>query len=253
MFKYFFKREINDSYLGNLTGLSWILIQPIITVLIYWFVFEKIFHSKLAYESEKTTFIVYLAVGFWPWIAFSESLMRSITAVYDKKDLIGKVQIDFKIPVIATITATFSLHMIGYFVVLFFLYITGNKFNLTGLVFIVFPILQLYFLAIALGILFSSLQIFIKDLKQILTTLITLWFFLTPIVYSEMSIPAEYSTIIKLNPLYIPISFIHNSLVTTSYGLPWKEMFLLSLVISILLYIAVKTFNKLQPSFEDFK
>lgn len=252
MFYYFFKRELKDKYLGNLTGFSWIFIQPIITLLIYWFVFDKIFTARFSKEEQSVGFIVYLAIGFWPWLAFSESFLASITSVSEKSDLIGKIKIDLKTPVLATITAKFLLHMIGYVLILISLFIFNDSLKISSVILIIFPLLQLYMFAVALGLLMSSIQIFIRDTLQLMTTLTTLWFFTTPIIYSESFLPQEYQSIIKLNPLYTPITFIHNAVLGEG-ELPWFNLMILTCVTLLLLVMAIKTFNKLSPSFEDFK
>jgi len=250
LFNYFFKREIKDKYLANVTGFSWVLIQPVITLAIYWIVFEKIFGARVP-EAKDIGFIVYLAIGFWPWMAFSEAVIRSITIVTDKKDLIGKVDIDFKIPLIASISAGFTLNLIGYIVVLIGLITFGNSFYYENIPLLVFPLLQLYVLAIALGLLLSSLQVYIRDIFQFMTTIITLWFFMTPIIYSESIIPDKYKSIMQWNPVYTPISFIHKALVTNA-SLPWMQMMILTVFIFLFLYLCLKLFNKLSTNFEEF-
>ena len=184
-------------------------------------------------------------------MAFSEAVIRSITAVTDKKDLIGKVDIDLKIPVISSITAIFGLNLVGYIVVLIGLVLFANNFHYSNLPLLIFPIVQLYFLAIAIGLFFSAIQVFIRDTLQFMTTIMTLWFFMTPIIYSESILPDQYKTIIQLNPIYTPITFIHKALVTNT-SLPWSNMAMLSIGILILLYISYKIFNKLSTSFEEF-
>lgn len=250
LYNYFFKREIQDKYLGNIMGFSWVLIQPIITLIIYWVVFDKIFKARVP-EAEEVGFIVYLAIGFWPWMAFSEAVIRSITSVTEKKELIGKVNIDFKIPIIASISASFFLNLIGYMIVLMGLVIFADVFYYENLPLLIIPLLQLYVLAIALGLILSSLQVFIRDTLQFMTTIMTLWFFMTPIIYSESILPDLYKSIIQLNPLYTPINFIHNALITNKQ-LPWLKMIILSVVIVIILYICLKIFNKLSNSFEEY-
>jgi len=250
LFNYFFKREIKDKYLGNIAGISWVFIQPIITLTIYWIVFDKIFGQRIP-EAEEIGFIVYLALGFWPWMAFSEAVVRSITMVTDKKDLIGKIDVDFKIPVVASISASFSLNIIGYIVVLIGLVLFANKFYYLNLPLLIIPIIQLYVLAIALGLFLASLQVFIRDTLQFMTTIMTLWFFMTPIIYSESILPDGYKTIIQFNPIYTPITFIHKALIMDS-SLPWYQMGVLSFSILIFLFFSIKIFNKLSPSFDEY-
>lgn len=252
MFIYFFSREIKEKYLGNLTGISWIFIQPIITLLIYWFVFGKIFGARGVPEAKDIGFIVYLAIGFWPWIAFSEAVVRSITVISDQKGLIGKIKIDFKTSVIAAISASFALNLIGYILVLTGLVLFADTFNYSGILLLIFPLLMLYVFALALGILLSALQIFIKDVLLFMTTIMTMWFFLTPIIYSESLVPENFKIFLKLNPLYTPISFIHKAIVTNE-ALPWRNMLVESIIIIGFLYVSIRIFNKLSPSFEMFK
>ncbi|MBL4772913.1 MAG: ABC transporter permease [Alcanivoracaceae bacterium] len=250
MFKYFLKREIKESYLGNLTGFSWVLIQPILTLIIYTIVFEKIFKARIP-EAENIGFIVYLAIGFWPWIAFSEAILKSITAVINKKDLIGKVKINLKEVVFATVTATFIINSIGYFIVLMVLVLVGKEFNYAAIPLLILPLLQLYIFALALGLILSSLQVFIRDTLHLMTTLITLWFFSTPIIYSESIMPESIRYYMQFNPVYTPITFIHNAILSHK-PLPWQEMGILTIALIILLYLANKMFSKLSPNFEDY-
>ncbi|MCF6318853.1 MAG: ABC transporter permease [Proteobacteria bacterium] len=252
LFNYFFKREIKDKYLGNLTGFAWVFIQPILMLLIYWFVFDKIFKARFSEEEQDVGFIVYLAVGLWPWVAFSESIIRSITAVSDKSDLIGKIKIDLKTPVVAAISATFFLNMLGYVFVLVSLVVLNDGFSYKTILLVIFPLIQMFCLALALGLFLSSLQVFIRDTLQIMTTLMTMWFFLTPIIYSVAFLPEKFKSIIQINPLYIPISFIHKALITKE-ELPWLNLSVLTLITVVLLFFSIKLFDRLSPNFVDYK
>lgn len=251
LFKYYFIREIKEKYIGNILGAAWLFIQPIMLLFVYWFVFTKIFNTRIP-ESLHVGFIVYLAIGLWPWLAFSESLIQSITSVSKNSDLIGKNKLDFKIPVIASITATFFINIISYVVVLFCLSIFYDYLNITSMLLLIIPIIILYILAISLGLIFSATQIFIKDTLPLITTFMLFWFFATPIIYSETMIPEKYLSYMKLNPLYTPISFIHKS-VLSSGPLPWFDIITLLVIVMVLFYASIKYFNKLSAHFDEFK
>lgn len=250
MFKYFLIREIKESYIGNLSGFSWVMIQPVLTLIIYTIVFEKIFKARIP-EAENIGFIVYLAIGFWPWTAFSEALLKSITAVTSKKDLIGKIKINLKHCVFATVTASFLINIIGYFIILIILVLMGKEFNYYAIPLLIFPIIQLYIFALAMGLMLSALQVFIRDTLHVMTTFITLWFFSTPIIYSESILPESIRAFMQFNPIYTPITFIHNAILSHK-PLPWKEMIILSFVLIVFLYVSNKIFSKLAPNFEDY-
>jgi len=252
LFYYFLKRELKESYLGNITGLSWVFVQPIITLFIYWFVFDKIFQSRIPADINDYGFIVYVAIGFWPWIAFSDSLISSINAITNKEELIGKVKIDLRIIVLAVISAKYILHVAGYIAIILVLLVFYPNLLSFSLLLIFLPMLQLFVLAVALGLMLSALQVFIRDTFQIVSTIISLLFFLTPILYSESIIPEQFKTYIQFNPLYTPITFIHNT-VFKGNDLPWFNLLVLTAVTLIILYYANKLFKKLSPYFEDFK
>jgi ABC-type polysaccharide/polyol phosphate export permease len=250
MFWYFFKREIFDNYKNNLTGLSWVFIQPIILLIIYTFVFEVIFKAKVP-EASSVGFTVYLAIGLWPWLAFSESLIKSITVIDEKKDLVGKVSMDFKVLVIASISANYFLTMVGYIIVLLTLMLIGKQFNYINILLIIIPVALLYILSIALGLLLSSIQVFIKDIKNFASTFILIWFYLTPIIYSKSIVPPQYIHYLDFNPIYIPIDFLHSTLLLDQ-EIKWIELGIVTVVYLVILKYSAKLFDKLSPRFVDF-
>ena len=250
MFKYFLIRELKESYIGNITGLAWVLIQPLITLFIYTIVFERIFKTRLP-EAENIGFIVYLALGFWPWTAFSEGLIKSITSIVNQKNLIGKVQVDLRLAVFSTVSSSFIIHTIGYIIVLTLLIIIGKDFNYSAIPLLIIPMIQLYVFALSFGLILSALQVFIRDTLHFMSTIITLWFFSTPIIYSISLMPDYIKSVLKFNPVYTPITFIHNALITNK-PLPWFDMSILSILLVVFFILANKLFKKLEPNFEDF-
>lgn len=250
MFSYFLKREITDRYLGNVMGLAWVFIQPLITLVIYSFVFENVFKARIP-EAAHLGFAVYLAIGFWPWTAFAESVLRSITALTDKKDLIGKVKIDLRLPVAATVTATFLLHMLGYAVVLVALALWGKPLHFGMLPLIIPALLVLYLLALGFGFLLSAIQVYLKDTQQIMASLMMLWFFATPVIYSESLLPESARRWLLLNPAYAPIDFIHQALLF-GQNLPWLPLLGTTAFALLLLGLSLRVFDRLSARFEDF-
>jgi len=250
MFAYFLRREINNRYIGNSSVVFWIFFQPLLTLLIYNFVFSYIFKARIP-DMLDGTFIAYLAIGLWPWMAFSESVIRSISCVTERKDLLGKVKIDLRVIVLANITATFILHFIGYVFVIILLIAFGKISAEFNLLLLLIPLTILYLLAIMFGLFFSALQVFYKDLQQIMSTLMTLWFFSTPIIYAISAIPVKYHAIMSWNPLFGLINFIHNIVFKFS-DLDWMSLLKLLTVILILMFIGNIYFKKLAPQFDDF-
>lgn len=250
MFKYFLRKEISDKYLGNSSAILWIVIHPIISLLIYNLVFGIIFKSRVP-DIPENSFVAYLAIGLWPWMAFSESVLNSITSVVSRKDLLGKVKIDLRHVVLAGTTANFILHGIGFLAILILLTALGKLPLSVELIFLLIPLTLLYVLAVGLSLLFSALYVFYRDLKQIITAVLPLLFFCTPIIYAWSIIPDDIKFYFSFNPLLPIINFIHD-VVFGINQLNWTAMIYIFMFAVLLLILSNKFFQKLSPRFDDF-
>lgn len=250
MFKFFLKKEITDRYLGNSSALVWIIFHPLITLLIYNFVFGILFKARVP-DLPDNAFITYLAIGLWPWMAFSESILGSINAVVSRKDLLGKIKIDLRNVVLAGTTANFLLHGIGFLVILIVLGLMGRLPMSFDLLLLFLPLLILYILAIALSLLLSAFYVFYRDLKQIVSALLPLMFFCTPIIYSWTIIPDEAKPYFSLNPLLPIFNLIHDIVFEIETLNPINLVVVIAITLILLLF-SNWFFKKLAPRFDDF-
>ncbi len=250
MFAFFLKKELSDRYLGNSSALIWVILQPVATLLTYYMVFGLIFDARIEGIPENA-FITYLAIGLWPWMAFSESVLSSIDTIISRKDLLGKVKIDLRQIVVSGTTATFILHGIGYVVILLLL-ILFNRLEITyHLLLLILPLVILYVMAVALSLFLSALQVFYRDAKQIISSIMPLVFFCTPIIYSFSLIPERIQSYFLINPLVPIIEFIHHVAFNVK-AIAWTQLSVIFLVSLALLYLSNMFFNKLAPRFDDF-
>ena len=250
MFKFFLRKEITDRYLGNSSALLWIVVHPLITLLIYNFVFGTIFGSRIP-DLPEDAFITYLAVGLWPWMAFSESILNSITSVISRKDLLGKVKVDLRHVVLAGTTANFILHGIGFVVIILILMLFGRLTPTIDLLLLLIPVLLLFIMAVALSFIFAAFYVFYRDLKQIVSALLPLLFFCTPIIYSWSIVPEQAKPYFMLNPLLPIFNFIHD-VVFGLNALNWLNISYVFIGSIFVLIIGERFFQKLAPRFDDF-
>lgn len=250
MFKFFLRKEISDRYLGNSSALLWMVIHPVISLLIYNLVFGIIFKARVP-ELPENAFVAYLAIGLWPWMAFSESILNAITSVVSRKDLLGKVKIDLRQVVLAGTTANFILHGIGFLAILILLIVLGKLPASFDLLLLLIPLFLLYILAVGLSLLFSALYVFYRDLKQIVSALLPLMFFCTPIIYAWSIIPEQLKGYFALNPLLPIINCIHNIVFNLAVT-DWHVMLYIFIFSVFLLFLSNKFFQKLAPRFDDF-
>ena len=118
-------RQIRQDYLDNFTGFAWLLLQPLMLLAVYAFVFTTIFASRVP-DAGDIGFVPWLAVAFWPWTAFSEAILRASSSIISNSALIGKVSFASEQLPLAVVTATFVMHSAGYVAVLVMLQVTGT-------------------------------------------------------------------------------------------------------------------------------
>jgi ABC-type polysaccharide/polyol phosphate export permease len=250
VFRQLVSRAIRTDYLENLTGFAWLILQPLILLAVYAFVFTTIFKARIP-DAGTGGFVPYLAVAFWPWTAFSEAVLRSSNTISANAALIGKVAFPSELLPLSTVTATFMMNMLGYLAVLFVLQLMGATIHWLGLLAALPVVLLLYMFASGLALFISALQVFIRDISQILPPLMTFWFFTTPILYSSSLLPENFATLMKFNPMSWYVERLRDFLLLGNYQLEAWDL-LVPAVTVVIFVLALKFFRKFSAHFEDF-
>ena len=120
-------RSIRTDYLENLTGFAWLILQPLLLLAVYAFVFTSIFQARIP-VADQVGFVPYLAVAFWPWTAFSEAILKGSNTIVANAPLIGKVAFASELLPLSMVTATFMMHLMGYGAVLLVLQLSLRSF-----------------------------------------------------------------------------------------------------------------------------
>lgn len=250
LFAQFVGREIRSNYLGNISGFAWLIIQPLAMLAVYALVFVYIFKARIP-DAGAGGFVPFLAVAFWPWTAFSDSILKASASVTTNAALIGKVAFPSELLPMSTATATFLMHMVGYLVVLIVLQISGSEIHWIYFPLALVVLLIFYLLACAISIFVSALQVFIKDTAQILPPLMTLWFFLTPILYSPQLIPERFMKWLQWNPAIWFVDTLRELLLQGLFKPAWTDL-IVPLLTVFLLWLSLVLFRRFSGHFEDF-
>ena len=243
-------RQIRQDYLENLTGFAWLILQPLILLAVYAFVFSTIFKARIP-EAAEIGFVPYLAVAFWPWTAFSEAVLKANSSITANGALIGKVAFATEQIPLATVTATFIMHLIGYIAVLIVLQLMGTSIHWLYLLLVLPIILLMWVFACAIALFSSAIQVFVRDLAQILPPLMTFWFFTTPILYSASYLPESIQKFAQLNPMAWFVARLRELLLfgEINFGL---SALLIVLFIAIFSWASLRFFRRFSGHFEDF-
>jgi ABC-type polysaccharide/polyol phosphate export permease len=196
----FVVRDLRSRYIGSFMGIFWSVIHPIVLLVSYAFVFSVIFGQRPPPDSGTTSFWLFLFCSILPWLFFQETLQRSSTIVIDNANLVTKTLFPTEILPLSVMLACVINHLIGFAILLLILVFAFGKISL--LIFFL-PIYFLCLMLFTLGLswLVSSLNVFVRDVSQILSVILTFWFWFTPIFYSPERFPSNLQFLVQANPL----------------------------------------------------
>jgi ABC-type polysaccharide/polyol phosphate export permease len=241
-------RDLKHRYVGSMGGFLWSVVQPLVLLVAYTFVFSGVLRQPMHPEFGTNSFPIFLFCGILPWLLFQDTLIRCCSSITDNAALITKTIIPAEILPMAITVSNLIHHMIGLtilFVVLFFF----QGLHLSALWLLVYAPLLLMF-AQGLGWIAAGLHVFVRDTIQALQILMFLWFWFTPVFYSMELVPPRMQFLVKLNPMAHIVTGYRNSLLHLSPPNVIQIAFLLagSLLIFV---IGALLFRQAKPAFPD--
>ena len=248
LFQNFLRRELTTRYLGSVTGFAWALLSPLALLGVYHFVFTHIFRATgFAGQS----FLAFVAVALWPWLAAQEALQRGAVSIASYAGMIRKVAFPHEIVVLASVAATFVLQFVGYLAILAVLRVAGEPIHLRGLALAVPVWLVLLIGIVGLTFFVASLQVFVKDVEHVLMPLLMMLMYLTPILYPLSLVPEGMRSWVAANPFNWVVGRLRDSLLEGRLSLHPSDA--LALAVALVLFVAGRwVFRRLSPHFEDF-
>lgn len=193
------KRDFQGRYAGSVLGFFWSFAQPLWQLILFTFVFSTV--MKISPVGERTdSFAIFLFCGLLPWTAIQEGVMRSAVSVTENASLVKKMRFPAEVLVVAVVLAALVHEAIAAVVFCAVLLATGHL-PWGGLPALLLAVPLQLALTLGLGFLLAAVNVFLRDLSQILGLLLQGWFYLTPIVYPLQLVPEEYRWLLELNPM----------------------------------------------------
>lgn len=245
----FVRREITSRYLGSVGGMAWALLHPLALLAIYALVFQAVFKVRFA-ELDQFPFVVFVATVLWPWMAFQEGLMRGTQAVVQHAALVKKVPFPHELLVYAAVTATFVVQFMGYALVCVVLALMGNDLHGSALGWVLGWLLLLYVFTLALALGLATVQVFLRDVEQVLSQVLMVLFYATPILYPLSLVPPWLQDVMRWNPLMQVLDSLRQAWLFGLGGSVLKIGFM-ALAVACLFWLARKLFRRMSPYFED--
>lgn len=246
----FFRRELTNRFAGSFSGGLWALFQPLLQLAVYTFVFVHIFKARIP-GAGAPGYVPFLVTALWPWTAFAEAILRSTTVIQDNASLIGKVALPREVLVIASVCASFAIHIIGFIAIIVILWLSGSGIEMLHLPIALLLYIPLFALALGLALICASVQVFVRDLVQALGQLLPLLMFGAPIFYDRALLPERFQGLLDFNPFTFYAEAFRALLLDHGHVGPTQIVIALA-VAGVVLLVGHRLFHRLDSHFEDF-
>ena len=249
MFLTIVKNDFQARFAGSYLGLFWAYVQPVITLCLYWFVFQ--FGLRSGNVSDHP-FILYLMAGLIPWFYFSESWGGASGSLVEYSYLVKKVVFNVNfLPVIKVCSAMF-VHLVFVCIVTLLSLIYGYGIH-PWLLQIFYYMLCNMILVLGLSYITAACTVFFRDMTQIVNIVLTMGIWMTPIMWNaEATMSRKLLMIFRLNPMYYIVDGFRDSLLDKVWfwEKPVWSIYFWCFALCVYL-IGVKMFNRLKVHFSD--
>ncbi len=238
-------REIKARYKQSVLGYAWVILNPFFQMLVMSFVFSKI----LRFPTIGVPYAIFLYAGLLPWNLFASSLVSSTNALVANASLLTKIYFPREIFILSTTLAKIVDFFLASTVFVLFLFIYHQPLTINLLWFIpIFLIQQLF--TYGLSLILASLNLFYRDIQYVLTLIVMVWMYLTPVIYPTEIFPDQYKWIFQINPMAVIINAYRQ--VILGGGMPNLVGLGIALALSIIITLLGRAlFKKLEGVFAD--
>ena len=243
------QRDILSRYRGSFADAFWAILNPLLLMLTYYFVFGLFLRTKFPGDPSQSGFVLFFISGMLPWLAMNESLARAPNAALEHRNLITKVIFPVEVlPLNLTISGLIT-GLIATVIFLVILLATRGAIPATVLWLPVILIPQLMLTA-GLCYLLAAGGVYVRDLVYVMGLVLTMWFFMTPICYPEISLPAAALPILGKNPLYIIVR-AYRAILIEGANPEWRALAKLFALSLVTFYAGFAVFHRARKGFAD--
>ena len=236
-------KELKVRYRGSVLGFFWTFLNPLMLLSVYALVFSVYMRIDMP------GYAAFMFTGLLPWIWVHQSLIYGTNSITESESLVTKVTFPLQVMPTVKVAAALINYLLGLPVLFFFLIIKG-VYPSWSLLFLPLVLLAAWIFVWGLALLLATANVFFRDVQYIMANLLTLWFFVTPILYPLEKVPAAYRFLIRLNPLTLLMSafqdiFFHGR------APDWSSLGLLFLMGLVVAWVGMAVFDRYKESFAE--
>lgn len=243
------RMNIRDRYLGSSLGSFWAITNPLFMLGLYTYIFGYVFKVKLPGAETTLAYVIWLISGYGPWIAFQESIMGATTSVIGASGLVKNMA--FKTELLPIAGGLIGLINIAVSLVFLFGLLVWSGGNISWHLLLLPIVVALQFLfAIALGVWLAAIAVFVRDVVQILPTILTAIMFMTPIFYPFESMPKIIQRISEWNPLF-QVAKSYRDIIISNVAPDFSGLAYVLFLSLFLLYFGLRSFRRAKGLFDS--
>ncbi len=242
------RRDIAGRYAGSFGGAFWTVIQPILLMAVYSFVFGVILRTRFGNNDDPSNFILYFLAGLLPWLALSEAVGRAPTVIIEYANFVKKLVFPVSVLPVDLVVAGLFSQVLALVVFLLLMLSFGRELTVAALW---IPALLVPQILLTLGLCWflAALGVIFRDLGQLIGFILTLWFFTTPICYPESNLEG-YLWIFDKNPMYILVG-AYRAVLLEGAAPDLVPLGILTAVSFASVILGHAWFHRMKPSFPD--
>lgn len=244
------KKDIKQRYQGSVLGMLWSFIVPIFMLVIYTFVFSEVFQAKWDIDtSDKYQFALVLFCGLSAFSMVGEVMNRSTVLIVSNTNYVKKVIFPLEmLPVVTVCSALFN-SLISFVILIIAQLVIYQAVSAT--IYLLFlALIPLIILCIGLGLFISATSVYLKDIGNLVSVLVTVLMYISPIFFPLTAVPDNFRSVCEANPMTYIIENVRN-VVLYGKGLDWK-FYGISCAVAICFYLLGKVvFMRAKEGFAD--
>lgn len=241
------RRDLTSRFAGSLGGPLWAVLNPLILCIVYGFVFALVLRLPPP-EGFPGGYAVFLLGGLIPWIGFQEAVVRGASSVVDQGHLVKKLRFSVELLPFASIGSALILQTCALAVLTVYVVVNGSGRLHAGLLLLAFTFEVLFLLGPIFAL--AALNVFFRDLAQVLTPLLMVALYLSPILYPESIVPPRFAAWLAFNPLRDMTALFRAALFGTASPAPLR-LALWAVAFAALAAGGLWLFRRCRPSFSD--
>lgn len=248
------KNDFKKRYAGSYLGTVWAMVPPLVTVIMYYVVFDRIFGSgpQLTYTGGEVPYVLFLTAGLVPWFFFTDAVMGGMTSLLEYNYLVKKVVFKVSILPMIKVNAAMFVH-VGFTAVLIVIAAFYGHYPSIYTLQVIYYTLCEYVFILGLSYATCAIVIFFRDLQNLISILMQVGMWATPILWNlNTQLREKYKPLLKLNPMTYIVEGYRSAVYEQQWF--WQHFYSSTyfwIVTALLFVISALIFKRLKPQFAD--